>query len=94
MNYTQKHLAASLNEAWCITTTDVFSDVSYLGWQNLPWDDGYFWTHEDVIPEIIQSNTQDHPFLFNSRSAAIAYLKTLGLSQRCKVVKWSQRTKT
>ena len=74
---------------WCISTNKISEQTMYLGWQHPAWDeDGYFWTLEDVIPEMLINNTPEHPFLFGSREEAIRHLKSLNLPQKCRVVKW------
>lgn len=73
---------------WCITTEgDSGTDINYLGWQPYIWDDGYSWTDKDVISEILANNTSEHPFLFNSKEEAIAHLRTLDISQKCRVIR-------
>lgn len=79
------------HEKWCITTDDITHDgIVYLGWQNPAWDEnGYFWTSKEVVRKIVETNnTEEHPFIFTSRSKAIKHLKTLHIPQKCRVVKW------
>lgn len=73
---------------WCIITEgDSDTDINYLGWQPYIWDDGYSWTDKKGIKEILEKNTLEHPFLFDSKEEAIAHLKTLGISQKCRVIR-------
>lgn len=77
------------HEKWCITTNLFEDKTHYLAWQEPAWDeDGYFWTSRDIVESIIKNNTPEHPFLFNSRRAAIKYLKSIGIPQKCKVIRW------
>lgn len=78
------------HEKWCITTDDLCHDgIVFLGWQNPAWDeDGYFWTSKEVLEEIIANNTPEHPFLFNSRRAAIKHLKSINVPQKCRIIRW------
>jgi len=75
---------------WCITTDNICNDgIVYLGWQTPAWDeDGYFWTSKEILQGIIANSTPDHPFLFNSRRAAIRHLKSIDIPQKCRVVRW------
>lgn len=78
------------HEKWCITTDDLCRDgIIYLAWQKPAWDeDGYFWTSRETLQEVISNNTPEHPFLFYSRRAAIKYLKSINIPQKCRVVRW------
>lgn len=71
-------------------TSNVFGDIMYLAWQKPVWDDdGYFWTSKEVVNEILYNNTQEHPFLFESKEAAVKHLRTLNIPQKCRIVKWT-----
>ena len=77
------------HEKWCITAKLFDNEISYLAWQKSAWDeDGYFWTSRDIVESIIKKNTLDHPFLFDSRRAAIKHLKSINISQKCRIVRW------
>lgn len=78
------------HDQWCITTDNICNDgIDYLGWQRPAWDeDGYFWTSKEVLEKIIANNIPEHPFLFNSRRAAIKYLKSINIPQKCRVIRW------
>lgn len=77
------------HEKWCITTNLFEDDTHYLAWQEPAWDeDGYFWTSRDIVEGVIKNNTLEHPFLFNSRKAAIRHLKSINIPQKCKIVRW------
>lgn len=87
----QFELSELEHEKWCITTDDItHNGTVYLGWQNPAWDeDGYFWTSKEIVERIIKANnTSEHPFIFNSRRAAIKHLKTLHIPQKCRVIRW------
>ena len=77
----------------CIITRDPFgvgnNDVMYLAWQTPAWDeDGYFWTWKDSMKEILHNNTPEHPFLFNNREEAKAFLEKHNLPQKCEIIRW------
>lgn len=77
------------HEKCCITSKLFDDEISYLAWQKPVWDeDGYFWTSRETLQKAIGNNTPDHPFLFNSRRAAIRYLKFINIPQKCKVIRW------
>ena len=82
-------LSELVHEKWCITAKLFDNETSYLVWQKPAWDeDGYFWTSRDVVENIIEKNTPEHPFLFNSRRAAIKHLKSINIPQKCRVIRW------
>lgn len=82
-------LSKLVHEKWCITSKLFDNETSYLAWQKPAWDeDGYFWTSRDVVENIIEKNTPEHPFLFNSRRAAIKHLKSINIPQKCRVIRW------
>lgn len=82
-------LSELVHEKWCITAKLFDNEIYYLAWQEPAWDeDGYFWTSRETLQEEIGNNTPDHPFLFNSRRAAIKHLKSINIPQKCKVVRW------
>lgn len=82
-------LSELAHEKWCITTKLFDNETNYLAWQKPAWDeDGYFWTSRDVVENIIGKNTPEHPFLFNSRRAAIKHLKSINIPQKCRVIRW------
>lgn len=83
-------LSELAHEKWCITAKILDDDeMSYLAWQNPVWDeDGYFWTSRDVVENIIEKNTPEHPFLFNNRRVAIKHLKSINIPQKCRVIRW------
>ena len=78
------------NDMYCIVHyDDEFGYTCYLAWQNPGWnDDGYFWTDKETFKECLCENTEDHPFLFDSRAKAIAHLKSLSVPQKCSIVRW------
>lgn len=77
------------HERWCITTNLFGNETDYLAWQEPAWnEDGYFWTSREVVEDIINNNTPEHPFLFNSRRAAIKHLKSINIPQKCRIVRW------
>lgn len=77
------------HERWCITTNLFEDETNYLAWQESALDeDGYFWTDRDIVEGIIRNNTPEHPFLFNSRRAAIKHLKSINIPQKCRIVRW------
>lgn len=77
------------HEKWCIITNLFEDETHYLAWQEPAWDeDGYFWTSRDIVEDIIKNNTPEHPFLFNSRRAAIKHLKSISIQQKCRIVRW------
>lgn len=51
-------------------------------------EDGYFWTSRETLQKVIGNNIPDHPFLFDNRRSAIKHLKSINISQKCKVVRW------
>lgn len=84
-------LSELTHEKWCITAKlfDFDDEISYLAWQKPAWDeDGYFWTSRDIVEGIINNNTPEHPFLFNSRRTAIKYLKSINIPQKCRIIRW------
>lgn len=82
-------LSELAHEKWCITSKLFDDEISYLAWQKSAWDeDGYFWTSRETLQEVISNNTSDHPFLFNSRRAAIKHLKSINIPQKCRIVRW------
>lgn len=83
-------LAELAHEQWCITTDNICNDGTvYLGWQNPAWyEDGYFWTSKEVLKDIVANNTPEHPFLFNSRRAAIKCLNSINIPQKCRIIRW------
>lgn len=82
-------LSELAHEKWCITAKLFDNKTSYLAWQEPAWDeDGYFWTSRDIIEGIIKNNTPEHPFLFNSRRAAIKHLKSINIPQKCRIIRW------
>lgn len=78
------------HEKWCITTKSVWDDeIAYLAWQNPGYNKhGYFWTNRKNFENILDNNNLEHPFLFDSRRAAIRHLKTIKIPQKCKIVRW------
>ena len=77
------------HEKWCITAKLFDGEIAYLAWQEPALDeDGYFWISRETLQKVIANNTSEHPFLFNSRRSAIRHLKTINISQKCRVVKW------
>lgn len=77
------------HEKWCIITNLFGNETNYLAWQEPAWDeDGYFWTSRDIVEGVIKNNTPEHPFLFNSRKAAIKHLKSINIPQKCRVIRW------
>lgn len=82
-------LSELVQEKWCITAKLFDNETSYLAWQKPAWDeDGYFWTSRETLQKAINNNTPEHPFLFNSRRAAIKHLKSINISQKCRVIRW------
>lgn len=82
-------LSELAHEKWCITSKLFDDEISYLAWQKPAWDeDGYFWTSRETLQKAISNNTPDHPFLFNSRRAAIIHLKSINIPQKCRIVRW------
>lgn len=82
-------LSELVHEKWCITAKLFDNETSYLAWQKPAWDeDGYFWTSREILQKAINNNTPEHPFLFNSRRAAIKHLKSINISQKCRVIRW------
>ena len=75
---------------YCIIHKSKVFGKSYLAWQSPVWDDdGYFWTSKEVVKEILCNNTEEHPFLFQSRREAIAHLKSINIPQKCSIVRWT-----
>ena len=88
-----------MNKKWVITSDSIFDgeEILYLAWQRSVWnEDGYFWADIDVMKELIEKerSTQEHPFVFVSRNAAIRKLKKLDIPQKCRVVKWMDEPTT
>lgn len=82
-------LSELAHEKWCITTKLFGNETNYLAWQKPAWDEGgYFWSSRDVVENTIGKNTPEHPFLFNSRRAAIKHLKSINIPQKCRVIRW------
>ncbi len=77
---------------WCIVRSDKYYQGNrvYLGWRkpSFTFEDGYFWTDIENFKSILKYNTSKHPFLFNSRNAAIKNLKSLNIFDRCRVIKF------
>lgn len=77
------------HEKWCITAKLFDDEITYLAWQKPEGgEDGYFWTSRETLQKVISNNRSEHPFLFNSRRAAIRHLKSINIPQKCKVIKW------
>lgn len=53
-------------------------DKSYKVWY-LCWNwanGGYFFTSKDAVEKLVENNTKEHPFLFNSEEEATEFLNT------------------
>lgn len=65
------------------------NDKMYRGWQTPVWDDdGYFWTRKDVINEIINDSTPEHPFLFFTKDEARILARQIKLD-RFSIESWN-----
>lgn len=75
---------------FCITYKDSRTGrISYLAWQNPGWNDyGYFWTSKEVFRSCLPNNTLEHPFLFRTKGEAVKLLNSIGIPQKCSIVKW------
>lgn len=73
-----------------INKNEGLGETMYLAWQDPVFleDDGYFWTYKDSFEKILCNNTEEHPFLFNSRAEAIAHLKSINIPQKCSIARF------
>lgn len=87
--YLPYKLSELRHEKWCITTNLFDNETYYLAWQKpICNKSGYCWTSREILEDMIKNNTPEHPFLFDSRKAAIKHLKSINISQKCKVIRW------
>lgn len=76
------------NIKYIIIHTDSYGTM-YLGYLHPHWEEaGYFWMRKSTFKLCLEDSTFIHPFLFNSRKDAIKMLYNLGITNKCKIVKF------
>lgn len=45
----------------------------------------YYWVYPETFWAYIYNHTEKHPFLFNTKSDAVVYLKSLSIKFKCKI---------